>query len=294
MYDPVDRTAAARRRGLTVLELLVVVAVLSVLMAILLPAINAAREAARGAQCMHQLRQTGFALHNHHSARGHLPAGWSRASDGISAYGWAVRILPYLEEKDLSRDVNIRRPITCTSNAQARQRSLENLICPSDITAPSFALYRSNDEDEVIETVVDLPTSSYVGVFGTVDPLEDGVQTPVGDGAFGEHKVVSFRRLQRGLSKTVIVGERTMARLPASWIGVDFRGDEAPCRLIGVVQTEPNSYYSEDDDNDLEECEFDSRHPNGAYFLWADGHVALVSDDIDTLEYRRMSRVTPL
>ena len=279
------------RRALTIVELLVVIVVIALLTAILLPAIGAARESSRRTQCVSRLRQIGIALHNHHSAKRWLPPGWQRSPGNESGYGWGVHILPFLDERQVYEDVNVRRPVDCSSNAAARGIHLAEFTCPSDIVIPTFTLYTDDEIDEPIEKLVDLPSASYVGVYGTWDPDEDGVITPKGDGAFGEVRHLSFRQFRRGLSKTVVVGERTMARLPATWMGVDFRGDDAICRLTGIAQTAPNSYYSEDDPNDQEECEFDSRHQGGANFLWADGHVGLVEDNIDEETYKQLARI---
>ena len=74
-----------------------------------------------------------------------------------------------------------------------------------------------------------------------------------------------------------------MARVPSTWLGVDFRGEDAACRLVGNAETSPNHPT-------CDECEFDSRHPDGANFLWGDGHVRLISENIDSVEYRRLAR----
>ena len=74
-----------------------------------------------------------------------------------------------------------------------------------------------------------------------------------------------------------------MARVPGTWLGVDRQGADAACRLVGNALTSPNCEL-------CDECEFDSRHPGGWDFLWADGRVSLVSESINSLEYQRMSR----
>ena len=89
--------------------------------------------------------------------------------------------------------------------------------------------------------------------------------------------------LQRGLSNTMLIGERTTSLLPSTWLGVDFRGEDAACRLVGTAYTSPNC-------RECDECEFSSRHAGGANFLWGDGRVQLVSETIDTAEYRRFAR----
>jgi prepilin-type processing-associated H-X9-DG protein len=85
------------------------------------------------------------------------------------------------------------------------------------------------------------------------------------------------------MSRTLVVGERTMARVPSTWLGVDLRGEDAACRLVGSAMTHPNC-------RECDECEFASRHAGGANFLWADGRVDLLSEAIDSAEYRRLAR----
>jgi prepilin-type processing-associated H-X9-DG protein len=89
--------------------------------------------------------------------------------------------------------------------------------------------------------------------------------------------------LQRGQSHTIIVGERTMAMVPTTWFGVDFHGEDAACRLVGSAITAPSCEF-------CDECEFASRHSGGSNFVWADGHVSLVSSDIDVEAYRTLAK----
>jgi prepilin-type processing-associated H-X9-DG protein len=152
-------------------------------------------------------------------------------------------------------------------------------LCPSDITTSTFPLYRAAAGDELLVT---LPTASYVGVFGTFD-ADELIPSPAGNGSFLESTSVRFSDLERGLSNTLLVGERTMARVPSTWLGVDYRGEDAACRLVGSAMTSPNCAY-------CDECEFDSRHSGGAIFVWGDGRAGMVSDKIDTAEYRQLAR----
>src|SRR5438270_10217580 len=93
------RTRIART-GFTLVELLVVIAIIGILVALLLPAIQAAREAARRSQCQNHLKQIGLALQNYHTARNHFPKGFvSTGSGAIEAWAWSTFLLPYLEEQ---------------------------------------------------------------------------------------------------------------------------------------------------------------------------------------------------
>src|SRR5262245_35136569 len=94
---------AHRRQAFTILELLVVVAIIGLLIALLLPALMAARESARCMQCKNNLREIGVAIQQHHDAHKKFPAAWQAAPDKVSGYGWAVALLPFLEESAVAK-----------------------------------------------------------------------------------------------------------------------------------------------------------------------------------------------
>lgn len=288
------------RSGFTVLELIVVVSILGVLVALLLPAVLAAREATRRTTCSNRLRQLGVAFQLYHDRAGELPAAWNRTSvDRQFAYGWAAKLLPDLEQNNVALQLSpAARPAAETID---RLAAWPELLCPSDITEPFFDLWAESHDAEPAaraasaaadETIDDesgvplahLPTANYQGVFGNAEADEAYDPPAATNPAFGEGSVVHNRRvrwvnLERGLSNTLLVGERTMAMVPSTWLGVDLRGEDSTCRLVGSAITRPNC-------SDCDECEFSSRHAGGAMFAWADGHVALVSDDIDTAAYQ--------
>ncbi len=280
---------AHMRCGLTVLELLTVLGIISLLTAVLLPAVSTAREAARRIECTNHLKQTGLALHCYHDTYRCLPAGWQWEATGSSAYGWAVALLPWLEQEAPYRLVDRNRPVGDSVNEPARAIDLPVLLCPSDIALRQFELFPDDDLPWQLQSTLELdtpllalPTANYVGVFGTIEP-DDDLPAPLGDGVFLDARPVRFAELQRGLSNTLLIGERTASLLPSTWLGVDFRGEDAACRLVGTAYTSPNC-------RECDECEFSSRHAGGANFLWGDGRVQLVSETIDASEYRRFAR----
>lgn len=286
---------AAQRRGLTVLELLVTITVIAILAILVLPAIGSIRESTRRVQCVDHLRETGLALHNHHNSRRRLPAGWSVDSELESAYGWAVPILPYLGQSALADQIDVGHPVGNNHHDRVRRTSLEVLLCPSDIADPLFTLFEDDEDDEHAESarigidfvpsagLVDLPTANYVGVFGTLEP-DDDIPAPVGDGVFLENRSTRFRDFQRGMSVTFTVGERTMAQVPSTWFGVDMDGEDAAARLVGSALEGINNPLAD-------ECDFSSRHPGGANFLWGDGHVSFVTEQIDLRLYHQSARL---
>ena len=95
------------QRAFTLIELLVVIAIIGILVALLLPAVQAAREAVRRSQCVNNLRQIGIAMQNFHDTNGHLPPATTYgAADGVSGYPFTVLIYPFLEEQSLSDEID--------------------------------------------------------------------------------------------------------------------------------------------------------------------------------------------
>ena len=130
------------RRGFTLVELLVVIAIIGVLVALLLPAVQFAREAARRMQCANNMRQIGAALHLHHDTWRHLPPGALDATARNDAYerysipagvqhGWAIFIMPYMEQEQLwnryKLDLDWRDP----QNRESREVIITTFLCPS-------------------------------------------------------------------------------------------------------------------------------------------------------------------
>lgn len=275
--------------GFTVLELLVVAGIMSALAAIVIPAIGAAREAAHRLQCSSQLRQVGLALHCYHDAFHCLPAGWQWEATQYTAYGWANPLLPYLEEQATYALIDRNVSIAAAANAAVRERRVPLLVCPSDVAGGQFDLYaetaHGGPEEHGApgdELLVVLPSANYVAVFGTSEP-DDAFPTPPGEGAFIDSRPIRLAELTRGTSNTLLVGERTAARLPSTWLAVDRRGEDAVCRLTGTAFAGPNCGH-------CDECEFSSRHAGGVNFLFGDGHVTLVADSIEAPTYRRLAR----
>jgi prepilin-type N-terminal cleavage/methylation domain-containing protein len=134
---PSTRPARSRtgRTGFTLVELLVVIAIIGILVALLLPAIQAAREAARRSQCANQLRQQGVALQNHHDAKRVYPVGVEMLG-GIGVGGgrttWAIEILPYSEDESLRKLYDPTVTMESLANQKLRETFIGLYHCPSD------------------------------------------------------------------------------------------------------------------------------------------------------------------
>ncbi len=272
-------------RGVTVLELLVVVSSVTLLASILFPAVHAARESTRNLECTNNLRQIGLALHKYHETFESLPAGWKCEPSRRTAYGWASRILTEVAEPSLAAQIELAKPLDEIPSS-VRATTPVVYVCPSDLGEPDFPLYaeigrHDQHAQESTQVLVKLPRANYLGVFGTTDP--DDVEGASGDGTFVQRHGRQFKDMTRGLGNIVVVGERTTRKLPSTWLGTMTAGEDANSRLVGFAQKGPNL-------DDADECEFDSRHAAHVNFLWADGHASGVQNDIDRKLYQSQAK----
>ncbi|MCA9262014.1 MAG: DUF1559 domain-containing protein, partial [Planctomycetales bacterium] len=257
-----------------------------------------ARESTRRAICSSRLRDLGIAVHSYHDRKLRIPAAWRPLkSEPKFLRGWATELLPDLEQPTapqwLTTGKNLAKDLTgidltvmqCPSDIAERTFALHAEIPDRNETAPQSTARLAQRHDAVLRI---LPTANFLGVFGTTEADEQGLPTGVAEREASDGPVVHDRRvrwsdLERGASVTLLVGERTMSKAPATWLGVDAEGEDAQCRLVGSAMTHPNC-------SECDECEFSSRHSGGVNFLWGDGHVALLEDDVDQSIYRQYSQ----
>src|SRR5262249_7092508 len=125
------------RAGFTLIELLVVIAIIGVLIALLLPAVQAAREAARRSQCVNNLMQLGIAVQNYEAAHEGLPPGVVNAKGPIKNtpsgyhFGWMTQILPFIEQGNVQRHLDYSVPVYHPANDTARGVVINTFLCPS-------------------------------------------------------------------------------------------------------------------------------------------------------------------
>ncbi|PQO28704.1 DUF1559 domain-containing protein [Blastopirellula marina] len=292
---PSLRSRAHFMRGFTLVELLVVIAIIGVLIALLLPAVQQAREAARRSQCKNNLKQIGLALHMYHDTLGSLPPGWIANHPstnkpywlGLPGWGWGTRILPFMEQSSVQDNlIDYRLPMLDSFHDTVRTTSIPSFICPSDTGGTTFTLEPGSmpaPNYSVTFTDTTVPKANYIGVFGTVRMVNAGCPTGecLGNGSFVLQKGFRFRDLTDGLSTTFIVGERNSKFSPSTWLGVFAGAAHAPGRIVSVAENPPNSEVSPG-------FTFSSYHPAGTQFLSGDGSVRLISETIPQATYHAL------
>ena len=296
-------TARSPRRGFTLIELLVVIAIIAVLVALLLPAVQQAREAARRTQCKNNLKQIGLALHNYHDTHNKFPSGWiaidqatntPSAHEGTSGAGWAVMILPFIDQANVYNLFNASVPLTDPANARFIAAQMQVYKCPSDPQPLTFELGEEGNPTNILAT---LPIANYIGSFGPeeLDGCEEPAGTPPvlasgqckGSGIFYHNSKVSIRDITDGTTNTYMVGERKTKETDGwytTWPGMIAEAEEAFQRICGSADHTPNHPDTHFDD-------FSSNHTGGAQFLQADGSVRFISENIDGGIYQPLSTI---
>ena len=300
-FTLVELPAVSKRKrvAFTLVELLVVVAVIGLLVTMLLPAVNAARESARSSMCSNNLRQLGLALASHESAKGALPPGgivapdWDAPPGNPNLYltGWGVEILPYVEHDWLYKEYDNTVINFHGNNWDVRTTQLSVQTCPTDELAGIISTWGI--------------TSSYKGVAGNGfwqwpgsfawsaanyrrqrGPLHQSGQM-TGYAAGVVRNPVRLKEIRDGLSRTFLLGESQSTNMFAhakwavsyngfamgsTWANAGGRGsiDFAHCtNLMGGAN---GCYYA-----------FSSQHAGYSMnMLFCDGHVRSVAPEIDS------------
>ncbi len=314
----------SNRTGFTLVELLVVIAIIGVLVALLLPAVQAAREAARRSSCTNNLKQFGLGLQNFHDTYGNFPPGMT--DDDTDNLGWGTHILPFVEQQNLYDQMIATRPAAQIAMIQKSgthanvdgngdwfrthqsamqpftKTSLDAFRCPSN-ALPEF------DNDGYAG-------SSYVGCAGGTNGAEselgacggyrpsntgesraNGMLTP--DSNNTQTWAWGMRDCTDGTSSTIMVGEvGESANVNRSktddgnfplWAGGNNNGGCNTTNGLGAHMrvTGPNFYINRPDGK-LSDLSFGSYHPGGALFVFTDGSVHFLPETMNTVVYRNL------
>lgn len=292
------------RRGFTLVELLVVIAIIGILIALLLPAVQAAREAARRSQCINNFKQVGLAMHNYHDTQKCFPPGmifyWSVSntecgqndSGSYYGFGWALRVLPHMEQSQIYDQVdwNLASLYATGVNRTVGAYRVDAFLCPSDpqdgeLVQVSAGWQTGSHADE------DLRMTNMAGVSDSVNwtcSTTAPKRYPKMDGMMGERLGCKVAHVIDGTSNTLMIGEMTgggpgtyRGQFWSTWNLLDtYDGING----IYTVPGNPNlTAY------DMRRTGFSSYHPGGCNFLLADGSVHFLSETIDALTLRGLT-----
>ncbi len=271
----------SQKRGFTLVELLVVIAIIGVLVALLLPAVQAAREAARRSSCTNNLKQLGLALHNHHDTYGYFPVGATTVGNGLSLH---VALLPFMEQQNLYDRFNQAEAFTTSTNRPLTQQPVDGFLCPSGTELKAD----DNGSDN---------TTHYYGVMGptganatTGTNYKENTAGSHGgwalQGAFAWNEKLGFKHLTDGTSSTMVFGEISWGdrdgndtRYRAWARGGAHNQYMAPAKNVAqAINADYTALF-----NDMS---FGSNHPGGAQFGYGDGSVHFIPETVDFAVYK--------
>jgi len=269
------------------IELLVVIAIIAVLLALLLPAVQQAREAARRVQCTNNLKQLALALNNYEHFNGAYPMSMLDVPEYVmNSFSYIVPLLPQLEQQPLYNAFNFNLNQSMPQNTTIAGVNLGMIQCPSD---PDAAIPVSVDSF-FGGTVYTTQHNSYTCSGGTwyihaLDPVRLAQQ----DGVFLRFASSRLASITDGTSQTIGLGERALGVFPAQdrwwydWWTNGYFGDTIFTSLYPMFAIRRITDVSPDGlGNDPWGDDTSSMHPGGANFAFMDGSVHFIKDTIDT------------
>lgn len=243
-------SAVSRCTGaFTLIELLVVMTVIGILVALLLPAVQAVRESARKTSCKNNLRQIGLALHAYHNVHASLPTGcveWRAWNSPPThrQFAWSAMLLPFMEQQPLHDKINWGLPFDAPENEDVAEVLIGTYLCPSEPT------------DSITAGHI-----SYGGIYG-----ERILDNHPDDGLFLYERKIRFRDILDGLSNTLAIAE-DVGGPDKQWING---------RNVFVVAHGINDPEAWVGDNEIR-----STHSGGAMVLFADGRTTFANESLD-------------
>lgn len=280
------RPMSRKNGGFTLIELLTVLTIIGVLVGLLLPAVQASREASRRVECQNKVRQVALAAINLESVLKRFPT--SRERNPF--IHWHRTLLPNLEQQPLYDQISESLLRSQWFNLEEIRLPVSIYQCPS---SPTFGMLH-----ETSYSGVKIATTHYIGVTGRAESTEDGMFLPWDGGSKPRGR--RFRDVTDGSSNTFLIGERPVNYRPllGAWLGSQEYGHDA----IGVNEFVPLTYYIAPgvvDGRNCPESKFGpgsltdpcselhhwSLHHGGAHFAFVDGHSQFLSyaSDIQVL-----------
>ncbi len=288
MSPPGDRTATPTT-GFTLVELVVVLAIIGLLMALILPAVQSARESARRIDCRSHQKQLALALHNYHDLHGRFPGGCVFADAGGRGFyqTWTTSILPQIDQASLYDQISYDTDVPGQNTPFVRVL-IPVYLCPSDPRSGSpvaggGALTSGGGG------------LNYLGVSGQngKQPISDSnscelwnqdlrIQPKIHDGILAGQRLIRFGDITDGTSQTFLIGERGIMENLGRWAGPGF--GQCPFGLADVVLPTGTRLFGglvPPVDGFGGRLEWWSHHPGGTHFAMSDGSVRFISYSID-------------
>ena len=308
------------RRAFTLVELLVVIAIIGILVALLLPAIQAAREAARRTQCVNNLKQIGLALHNYHDTYRTFPYGSFNLREVWPSSGsnWRALILPFMEQSAIHDQLTFSATShfmaggAAGGNALLGNEVLRNLVLPA-YRCPSSVIDKTGGLNNV-----DAMNVTYVGNQGAARPIP-GIDPNLGtqdcghgwscnNGVLVANEAYGMERVTDGTASTVLVAEQSglvalqnrTSNYYGGWYGTRhprWVGHPSGCGDLwqagtSCVRFAPNSQIVQTGATEAmyrNNTHWNSQHPGGINVVLVDGAVRFITDEIDFTNLKRLA-----
>ena len=293
-----------RRSGFTIIELLVVIAIIAILVALLLPAVQQAREAARLTQCKNNLKQMALALHNYESTYRTFPPGYIHKFGPVGSpqqaanhagLAWGTMLLPLLDQANLYQQLDPNVPVWNPINRSPREEHLPFYLCPSDTYSENGFVVR----DDTVTPIERYAAASYAANWGPSSGTINLDDTPLlSRGIFYRNSKTRVRDVTDGLTNTLAFGERTNGPIPSSQptVGGHSVFETAWCAAVREVTDFPDDHghmvlfetQFRPNQLDGDDKGLSAPHEGLCQFALCDGSVRAISENIDANLYNAL------